>query len=181
MSCLANPPASGAAQLSPDELSTSALLDILRVHAGRKLVFHYDGHDVRPSYHVTEVKSGAFHALDCGANPESWSETFIQLWDIVEETRGHMPVGKFLAIMRKVSHSVPLDLASKLTFEVSDGVRPMQLYRADAMTVDGDIVRVSLSARPSSCKPRDRWLEEQDAAQSPPAAVCCGTGKSRAV
>ncbi|PWB83736.1 MAG: hypothetical protein C3F11_05030 [Methylocystaceae bacterium] len=47
---------------------------------------------------MTEVKTGAFNALDCGANLESWQETFIQLWDILEGNRGHMPAGKFRMI-----------------------------------------------------------------------------------
>lgn len=161
---------------SADELSMAALLDVLAVHKEKALVFHYDGHDVRPSYHVTEVKTGAFNALDCGANPESWQETFIQLWDIVEDNRGHMPVGKFLAIMDKVAQSVPFPADAKLTFEVSDGVKPMQLYKADALSVEPDTIRVPLSPRPSSCKPRDRWLDEQQASCCAPKAAqpCCG-------
>ena len=71
---------------------------------------------------MTEVKCGAFKAIDCGGNPESWHETFIQLWDIVEENREHMPVGKFLAIMGKVAEAVPFHPEAKLIFEVSDGV-----------------------------------------------------------
>jgi hypothetical protein len=150
------------------EIATATLLDALSAHTDKALVFHYDGHDVQPSYHVTEIKSGSFNALDCGANPESWQETFIQLWDIVEDNRGHMPVGKFLAIMRKVAESVPLVPEAKLTFEVSDGIKPMQLYKADSIDADGNVVRVPLSPRPSSCKPRDRWLEERQAS-------CCST------
>ncbi|OYU88411.1 MAG: hypothetical protein CFE29_19085 [Bradyrhizobiaceae bacterium PARB1] len=157
--------------LSTDELSMASLFRALAGHEDKALVFHYDGRDVRPSYHVTEVKTGAFHALDCGANPESWQETFIQLWDIVEDHRGHMPVRKFLAIMGKVAESVPFPDDARLTFEVSDGVVPMQLYKADAIGIDGEIVRVPLSARPSSCKPRDRWLEQQQSS-------CCGSKTS---
>ncbi len=158
------------------EISTAYLLETLAANKDRRLVFHYDGHDVQPSYHVTEVKSGSFNALDCGANPESWQETFIQLWDIVEDNRGHMPASKFLAIMRKVSDSVPFAPEAKLTFEVSDGVNPMQLYKADSIDVAGDIVRVPLSPRPSSCKPRDRWLDEQQSSCVPvnTKAACCG-------
>ncbi|WP_315830998.1 DUF6428 family protein [Bradyrhizobium prioriisuperbiae] len=143
------------------EISTAVLLGTLAGHAGKALVFYYDGRDVKPSYHVTEVKSGRFHALDCGANPENWDETFIQLWDIVEESHGHMPVAKFLAIMRKVSNVMPFHPDAKLTFEVSDGVAPMQLYKADDIAMDTTTVRVRLNPRPSSCKPRDRWLEQQ--------------------
>ncbi|MGE3992563.1 DUF6428 family protein [Pseudorhodoplanes sp.] len=159
-----------------DEITAAGLLETLADHKEKALVFNYEGLDVKPSYHVTEVKSGSFNALDCGANPESWHETFIQLWDIDEEHRGHMPVGKFLGIMKKVSDSVPLSPEAKLTFEVSDGVKPMQLYKADKTLIDGGIVRVLLSARPSSCKPRDRWLDEQNASPCAPKSSqpCCG-------
>lgn len=66
-----------------------------------------------------------------------------------------------MAILGKVAESVPFPTDAKLTFEVSDGVKPMQLYKADAVEIQGGIVRVPLSARPSSCKPRDRWLVQQ--------------------
>ena len=119
---------------------------------------------------MTEVKAGTFQALDCGANFESWSETFVQLWDVPsEDGRGFMPVAKFLAILGKVSRAVPFDRDAKLTFEVSDGKRAIQIYRAASVAVDGDQVRVQLTPRPASCKPRDRWLEPQQAAQ----ASCC--------
>lgn len=133
------------------------------------LLFAYDGNTIRPGYHVTEVKAGAFSALDCGANAEAWSEIFVQLWDIDEDGRSHMTSRKFSAIVRKVSEHVKLDEAAKLTFEVSDGVRPMELYCATLpQVVDGMLV-VELSPRPASCKPRDRWLAEASSAPD-----CCG-------
>src|SRR4051812_28266662 len=104
------------------EIVAAELLAALAPHAGKPLVFHYGGRDVLPGYHVTEVKTGAFQALDCGANRESWHETLIQLWDVPpEDGRGHMAAGKFLAIICKVADAVPLDPAARLTFEVSDG------------------------------------------------------------
>jgi hypothetical protein len=146
------------------EIGAAELLDALARHAGKPLIFSYDGRDVLPGYHVTEVKTGAFSALDCGANRESWHETFIQLWDVPpEDGRDHMPAGKFLAIIRKVAEAVPFDPGAKLTFEVSDGTRAMQLFRASAIASGGDVVRVALTERPASCKPRDRWLAEQAA------------------
>lgn len=157
-------PQSLVGALSPlNELSAESLLDKLSEHADKPLIFSYEGRDVLPSYHVTEVKTGAFRALDCGANTESWHETFIQLWDIDEENRGHMLARKFLAIIGKVGEAVGFDHDAKLTFEVSDGVRPMQIYRAERIEIDA-VIRVYLSPRPSSCKPRDRWLAETEAA-----------------
>jgi hypothetical protein len=134
------------------------------------LVFVYDDREIRPGYHVTEVKAGAFSALDCGANPEAWSEIFVQLWDIDEDGRNHIAAEKFSAIVRKVSEHVKLDGTAKLTFEVSNGVRPMELYCATLpQEVDG-VLRVELSPRPASCKPRDRWL-----ANASSAPECCSS------
>jgi hypothetical protein len=157
--------------LPGDEISAAALLSGLEGHTAKTLIFNYEGRDVLPGYHVTEVKTGAFQALDCGANYETWHETFIQLWDIPQEDeRRFMPVAKFLAIIRKVSDSVPFDPNAKLTFEVSDGKSAMQLYRASSIDLEADIVRVALTQRPASCKPRDRWLEQQPETTS----SCCG-------
>ncbi|TGP57345.1 hypothetical protein EN873_04495 [bacterium M00.F.Ca.ET.230.01.1.1] len=149
--------------IDPSDLTIGDLLGALADHKDRPLVFRYDGRPVKPGYHVTEVKAGQFSALDCEANPESWSEIFVQLWDVDEGGPVHMPAGKFAAIIRKVSDHVALDQAAKLTFEVSDGVRPMELHRAAQPSLVGDVVEVELSPRPSSCKPRDRWLKEQAA------------------
>ena len=168
MNQIAKPASLVGAVLHPAELSAETLLETLAAHKDKGLVFHYDGRDVLPSYHVTEVKTGSFRGLDCGANTESWNETFIQLWDMHEANREHMPVWKFLAILRKVSDAVGFDTDARLTFEVSNGVVPMQLYRAERIEA-GEVVRVLLSPRPASCKPRDRWLE-QTTKQS-----CCGT------
>ena len=170
----ARPPVDSA---SPGDISIGTLLAGLAAHKEKALVFTYGGRTIRPGYHVTEVKAGHFAALDCGANAESWSEIFIQLLDGHEE-RLHMPAGKFSAIIRKVTEHVALDLTAKLTFEVSDGVRPMELYCASLPTLSGNDVIVELAPRPASCKPRDRWLEEQKTANaccaaSSGAKVCC--------
>lgn len=156
------------------DITIGGLLGFLAAHKEKPLVFFYDGRAVKPGYHVTEVKAGQFAALDCGANPESWSEIFVQLWD-VNEAAAHMPAGKFYAIIRKVSEHVGLDASAKLTFEVSDGVAPMQLHRAALPQVVSGAVHVALSPRPASCKPRDRWLEEQRQA-----SPCCGPASGRA-
>lgn len=123
------------------------------------------------------MKAGRFSALDCGANPEAWSEIFVQLWDVEEGERSHMAAGKFAAIVRKVSEHVDLDGSARLTFEVSDGVVPMQLHCAAAPVVADDVLRVDLVPRPSSCKPRDRWLADQ---METAAAACCGPASGSA-
>ena len=166
------------------DITTGDLLRVLALHAGRPLVFAFDGDVIRPGYHVTEVKDGRFSALDCGANPETWRETFIQLWDVAENPeRGFMPAGKFLAIMNKVAAFVPFDPRAKLTFEVSDGETAIRLFKAAAIEVSEDgCVRVRLVRNPASCKPRDRWLTEQKAsaccAPSSATEPCCAPNRA---
>lgn len=156
------------------DITLGHLLNVLAAAPDAPLVFHYEGHPVKPGYHVTEVKAGQFAALDCGANPEAWSEIFVQLWDIDEDGRTHMPAGKFAAIIRKVSDHVKLEPSAKLTFEVSDGKRPMALYCAGSPQLQDGSFQVALNARPSSCKPRDRWLAEEQAKSS-----CCAPSSSK--
>lgn len=174
MSTLAKP-SETASPTGVGDISTGILLDLLAAHPDRQLAFSAEGHELRPGYHVTEVKDGRFSGLDCGGNPESWRETFVQLWDVAESPeRGHMAVGKFLAIMRKVAEYVPFDPQAKLTFEVSDGEATIRLFKAVSIDVSEDekLVRVALVRSPSSCKPRDRWLEQQQQQQQ---NACCGT------
>lgn len=159
------------------DISLGRLLDTIDGARDLPLIFSYDGRAVKSGYHVTEVKAGQFAALDCGANPEAWAEIFVQLWDIDEDDSTHMPAGKFAAIIRKVSEHVQLDGSAKLTFEVSDGILPMQLYCASMPMLRDGTLHVELEPRPASCKPRDRWLAEEKATAI---AACCGpsAGKS---
>lgn len=156
------------------EVSIGGLLDVLAGHPAGRLTFRYDGRTIRRGYHVTEVKAGQFAALDCGANAEAWTEIFIQLWD-VDDAPDQMTAGKFAKIIRKVTDHVALDMNARLTFEVSDGIGPMQLHQAAGPVASDDEILVDLSPRPASCKPRDRWLADQSRA----ASACCGSQKSR--
>lgn len=163
--------------LATRELTMRALLDALRHTPKKALVFVVDERAIRPGYHVTEVKFGRFEALDCGANPEAWSETFIQLWDVDEPPHLHMPAGKFFAIIDKVAQRFPFDADTRLTFEFSDGVEAIRLLQAVDLREEGDRVTVTLGNRAASCKPRDRWLAEQNSTSCCTTSVqpCCGT------
>jgi hypothetical protein len=162
-----------------EDITLGALLASCEAHLTAPLVFTYGGQEIRRGYHVTEVKAGQFAALDCGANPEAWSEIFVQLWDVIDGDRTHMTAGKFAAIIRKVSEHFGLHQAARLTFEVSDGVAPMQLHCAASPILSANRLTVALAPRAASCKPRDRWLEEQKqvAACGAPTVrsqPCCG-------
>ena len=137
--------------------TTDEFLDHLRPHAEKPLVFDLDGHRIRAGYHVTEVKAAQFASLDCGANPEQWHETIIQLWDVPDtENEPHMTVSKFLAIYKQVTRRVPVDGAARLTFECGDLTSPAVQYTAEGLTTDGAEVLVRLEPIRATCKPRDR-------------------------
>jgi hypothetical protein len=172
MTVLAN--AVAAAPSTADTLE--ALSGALRPHAHALLRFSYDGRTTAPGYHVTEVKKAALASLDCGANPEAWSETVIQLWD-VDGDGSRMTVGKFLAIVGKVQREVGLDSGSALVFEVGDETAAMRLYGGTSVRLAGESVIVELTPRRASCKPRDRWLQSEPAER----AACCGPRSSAAV
>ena len=59
-----SPVAAAPAPIWSGDAPTSRLLDALADHTKKALVFVYDGREVLPGYHVTEVKSGRFDALD---------------------------------------------------------------------------------------------------------------------
>lgn len=162
---------SGHAFPSLDDVTIGELLSCLADHPTRRLTFRYAGKTIDRGYHVTEVKAGKFAALDCGANPEAWTEIFIQLWDVADAPT-QMTAGKFVGIIHKVTDHLALDMTAKLTFEVSDSIRAMQLHRASGPVMLDDEFIVELSPRSASCKPRDRWLTEQS-------QTCCDPQTSR--
>jgi hypothetical protein len=117
---------------------TGSFLEGLKPYTALPLVIAYSNRETRAGYHVTEVRSGRFSALDCGGNPEAWSETFIQVWDVPGEPQSRMmTVGKFLAIMDKVADNVGLDRDSRLTFECGDDVGVIGLYAVEGVTAQG--------------------------------------------
>ncbi len=140
----------GGWRASATEITARDLLDVLARDPSKPLVFIYDGETVRPGYHVTEVKTGRFTALDCGANFEAWTETFIQLWDVDDGDRTHMTAGKFVAIIDKVEKVSSFDADTKLTFEVSDGEQAMRLFKAAGMQIDDHRIVVTLARRPAA-------------------------------
>ena len=157
--------------------TTGAFLEALGADDGKFLTFIYSGREVQPGYHVTEVKAAELASLDCGANPEAWAETIIQLWDVdglPDEPTRPMTVRTFLGIMRKFSGDVGLKAESALVFEVSDPQSPLSLYGVEAIERHAGKVVVALAARPASCKPRDRWLEQQASESRRAANSCCG-------
>ena len=161
--------------------ATQMFIAQLQPHLDKALIFDYAGRRIQPGYHVTEIKAASFRSLDCGANPQEWHETIVQLWDVADEPeRGHMSVRKFMGIYNKVDKDVHLDGAADLKFECGDDVNPAVHYQIGDLHIDAQQVIVSLEPIRATCKPRDRmWLEK--AQQSGSATTsCCGPSTANA-
>ena len=155
-------------------ITTSDFVNSLRPHVGKHLIFDYAGKRIQPGYHVTEIKASTFRSLDCGANPQQWNETIVQLWDVADEPeRGHMPVKKFLGIWNKVNRDVGLDDSAEIKFEWGDAETPAVHYTLAAMREESDAVILSLEPVRATCKPRDNWWMEEPDAHAQTAGACC--------
>lgn len=141
-------------------LNTGSFLSSLEAHDAKPLIFEYAGTRIQPGYHVTEVKRHHVSSLDCGANPETWSETVVQLMDVPGKPGdGFMTARKFRAILQKVHSRLPLEMDAPLTFECGDPDAPIGLFTAPSLTLEDHAVLVRLEPKRASCKPQDRWFE----------------------
>lgn len=178
MTDLGNASISSGSSLS-QELALGDLLEQLSSAQNTPLRFAYGGHVIGAGYHITEVKSARIAAIDCGSNPEEWTELFIQLLDI-EGDGPAMQATKFAAILSAVTERLQFDMMARLTFEVSDGLGAMQLYGAATPVLRDGVITVPLIDRPASCKPMDlervRAASESSSCCSRPSttAACCG-------
>ncbi len=150
----------------------------LQPYADKCLVFEHGGRLIQPGYHVTEIKAASYRSLDCGARPQRWEETIVQLWDVADESHeGHMKVSKFLNIWRKVDSTVGLSSEAEIKFEWGDDVTPAVHYTLSAIRDEGDVLIVSLEPVRATCKPRDEWwlsrTPANQASRFPSADVCC--------
>ena len=145
-------------------VTTSDFIACLRPHAGKHLIFDYAGKRIQPGYHVTEIKASTFRSLDCGANPQQWNETIVQLWDVADEPeRGYMPIAKFLGIWDMVNRDVGLEGTAEIKFEWGDAETPAVHYTLDTLREEENAVVLSLEPVRATCKPRDHmWMEKID-------------------
>jgi Family of unknown function (DUF6428) len=165
-------PAASAAAID----SLAKLQAALGPHSDKPLVFSYAGREISAGYHVTEVKSAQFTSIDCGANPESWKETVVQLWDVAQQGATHMTVARFLNIMMKVGNRAALDISANLVFEAGKSGHPMQAFTIGSIAASLDRVSIALAPRPVACKPLERSLRSASAAAS-----CCGSASASGV
>lgn len=135
-------------------MDTQRLLEKLQsCTEDKSLVFDLGDRIIAPGYHVTEVKAVAVRSVDCGGRANTWNETVVQLWSPGSATaEGYMKVGKFLSIYQRVVASLPIDPEAVLRFEYGEVGEPAISYLVSTVCVEGDAVRVHLSAPGVACK-----------------------------
>lgn len=155
-------------------MTTREFIELLKPHADKPLVFEQDGRRIQAGYHVTEIKAASFSSLDCGARPQQWHETIVQLWDVQDEPeRGHMLLRKFMGIWRKVDEAISLDGDAEIKFEWGDANTPSIHYVFSGLREEEDALVVLLEPVRATCKPRDEWWLAQQGGAS-----CCGSAQN---
>lgn len=153
----------------------------LQPHADKRLVFEHAGQRIQPGYHVTEIKAASFRSLDCGARPQQWEETIVQLWDVADKPeQGHMSVRKFMGIWRKVDGDVGLNGETEIKFEWGDAATPAVHFVFDALRVEDDAVVVSVEPVRATCKPRDEWWLNESGSHMQTTNACCAPASKHA-
>ncbi len=63
--------------------------------------------------------------------------------------------------IRKFAVRKVFDFAERVTFEVSDGMVSIELYRAGLPEMHCGVITLALEPRPPSCEPDSRWLVQK--------------------
>ena len=143
----------------------------LAAHPAARLTFVADDLNMDGSYHVTEIKSGTFVSLDCGGNPDTWSETVLQVEMSGDaNSQNTMTSAKLAGILGKVAAKVGIAPDSRLTIEAGTAGEPMRVYDVGDFKDSGNGIVVGLFARSALCKPRHREIM-----QGATAACCAPT------
>ena len=136
-------------------MKTSEFLNILRENPGLGLEFEIEnGCFIKPTFHITEVKNVSIESVDCGANPDSYKQTIVQLMvNPAEAMRKPWTAKKALNIFDKVETLKPIDQDAEIFFEYGDQeIRTSNFSVEDVLFADGHI-RLELYAKPTVCKP----------------------------
>jgi hypothetical protein len=157
-------------------MTTEEFIDSLRKAPDNRLIFeNRTGDAVRAGYHLTEIKAAHFDTVDCGGQTNQWRETIVQLWVPADPDDEYMTAGKFLRIFDKVTSMNPLQVEAEIRVEYGDEDFFPSLYHVEAVSSDRGTTRVLLRPPATTCKARDRRLNEVEADPccQPAAAACC--------
>jgi hypothetical protein len=156
-------------------MKTSPFVTALRSHPNLPLVFRAGRETVAPGYHLTEVKRVAYETIDCGAVAHRWSESQFEIWSPslakITPGHGHMPAGKFLSILDRVSGELPLNGDATVRIHTSFARQPAALYEIEAVNEADGKLWIELSPDKARCKAAERRV-------SSATGLCCETALS---
>ena len=138
-----------------------ALCNALEATPDAELIFVAAGEEIRPGYHVTEVKRAAVTGLDCGRQTASWSELIVQLLNGPREPNrhsGYLPARTFLKIVSAAQQSEIAVANSELFFEFAPLDGDLCKFQATDVARHGERVYVTLESARAACKPALRLL-----------------------
>lgn len=125
------------------------------------LVFTTAEGEVGAGYHVTELKLAQITGIDCAARVSKWTEASLQLLDGApldsEEGRAHMPLGKFLGILRQSEWKVPGLGDAPLKVEFAHGNEGLRTFELGKPEITDDRVVIRLQGSHAVCKPAFAW------------------------
>ena len=139
-------------------MKTQEFLSVLENHKGKSLLFEYQPSNfVKPGYHITEVKNIHIEAVDCGARPDAWQETLIQLWESPSEKhkKTFMMASKALSILQRVDKIRPLTQDAVVKFEYGNpDFHTTQLF-VNQYAWDSNQIIFKLGVEKTNCKARE--------------------------
>lgn len=161
-------------------MKTREFLELLKQNPTRPLYFEYrPGAQLKPGYHITEVKNIQIEATDCGGRTNAWQETVIQLWEspVPESAPRAITARKALAILDRVNRSRPLWPDSLLKFEYGNAEFHTAQLHVGGFTLNEAGLTVALTPDTTQCKASDVCgapePEPQTASCCEPGSGCC--------
>jgi hypothetical protein len=145
--------------ITQNSSTISDLITVLGDSPDLALKFEFNGAQIKPGYHVTEVKHASVNAIDCGKNSplEQWEEITIQLLDGSSlSTQKHMTVAKFLAIVNAALNALSTTTAHLLFIEFAPDNGPIRKLSVESVDRNENEVIVSLGSEQAVCKPFER-------------------------
>lgn len=161
-------------------MKTKELLNILEEHSSKSLLFEYTpGLFVGANYHITEVKNVTVDAIDCGARPDFWKETIIQLYEspLEKDKREYMSAYKALSILKKVDKIKPMEREVEVKFEYSnDNFHTAQLF-VNTYKIEKNNLILQLGVEKTDCKAKETCGIPETVAETiskcAPGSGCC--------
>lgn len=129
----------------------------LAEHPELHLQFEYaEDTQIKPSFHITEIKQAPITSVDCGGKMNAWTEVILQVWepntDNTTNTDRSMKVSKALSIIELVERSLPLNPKAIVKIEFGNTqYETRQLIPKDIQVVADNLV-VDLRPDTVQCK-----------------------------